>query len=114
MMVLLAAMWGASYIFIREASPVFGPALLMELRVLVAGLLLFAYAVATKRAPRLRADWRRFLALGALNGAAPFALIAAAELYIPASLAAILNATTPLFAAMVAVVWLNERMTGKR
>ena len=46
-------------------------------------------------------DRRRFLALGALNGSLPFALIATSELYLPASPAAILNATTPLFSALV-------------
>jgi drug/metabolite transporter (DMT)-like permease len=114
MMIALAAIWGASYLFIRVASPVFGPFLLMELRVLIAGTLLLGYAVLIGQAPKLRTEWRRFLALGALNGATPFALIAAAELYIPASLAAILNTTTPLFAAVVAAIWLNEAFTAKR
>jgi drug/metabolite transporter (DMT)-like permease len=114
MMIALAAIWGASYLFIRVAAPVFGPFLLMELRVLIAGTVLLAYAFLIGQPPDLTGQWRRFLALGALNGATPFALIAAAELYIPASLAAILNATTPLFAAVVAAIWLNEAFTSKR
>jgi drug/metabolite transporter (DMT)-like permease len=114
MMVALAAIWGASYLFIRVAAPVFGPLMLMELRVLIAGVALLIYALAIGQAPIILPQWRRFLALGALNGAAPFALIAAAELYIPASLAAILNATTPLFAAVAAAIWLNEAFTSKR
>ncbi len=114
MLIALAAIWGASYLFIRVAAPVFGPFLLMELRVLIAGPVLLAYAAAIGQTPRLCSEWRRFLALGALNGATPFVLIAAAELYIPASLAAILNATTPMFAAVVAAIWLNEAFTAKR
>lgn len=114
MMIVLAAIWGASYLFIRVAAPVFGPLLLMELRVLIAGTILLGYSMAIGQASALRANWRRFLALGALNGAVPFALIAAAELYIPASLAAILNATTPMFAAVVAAIWLSEPFTTRR
>jgi drug/metabolite transporter (DMT)-like permease len=114
MLILLAAIWGASYLFIRVASPVLGPLPLMELRTLIAGLLLWAYASLRGQRPALRANWRRFLALGALNGSLPFALIATSELYLPASPAAILNATTPLFTALVAAVWGVERLTRRR
>jgi drug/metabolite transporter (DMT)-like permease len=114
MLLALAAMWGGSYLFIRVASPVFGPFLLMELRVAIAGAALYAYACATGRRPRLWEQWPRFLALGALNGALPFSLIAISELYIPASLAAILNATTPLFAALAAAIGLGDRLTRRR
>jgi drug/metabolite transporter (DMT)-like permease len=114
MLVLLAAIWGASYLFIRVASPALGPIVLMEARVVIAGVALFAFAKASGTPPDLRAHWRRFLVLGAIGSAAPFTLIAAAELYIPASLAAILNATTPLFSAVVAAAWLQEQFTLKR
>ncbi|MGH2410739.1 MAG: DMT family transporter [Chloroflexota bacterium] len=114
MLIVLAAIWGASYLFIRVASPVLGPFPLMELRTVIAGLVLWIYASAIGKRPELRANWRRFLALGALNGALPFALIAAAELYLPASLAAILNATTPLFTALVAAGYGVEQLTRRR
>lgn len=114
MLVILAAIWGASYLFIRVASPALGPMVLMEGRVSIAGLALLGYAVATGRPPRLRAQWRQFLVLGALASAAPFTLVAAGELYITASLAGILNATTPLFTAVVAAIWLQERITPHR
>jgi drug/metabolite transporter (DMT)-like permease len=114
MMLALAAIWGGSYLFIRVASPVFGPFMLVELRVLIAGIALYTYATATHRRPQFSQNTRKFLALGAVNGATPFTLIAIAELYIPASLASILNATTPLFAAIVAAIVLNDRFTVKR
>ncbi|HVA89637.1 MAG TPA: EamA family transporter [Chloroflexota bacterium] len=114
MLIVLAAIWGASYLFIRVASPVLGPFPLMELRTILAGLVLWVYASASGRRPELRANWRRFLALGVLNGALPFALIASAELYLPASLAAILNATTPLFTALVAAGYGVEQLTRRR
>lgn len=114
MLVLLAAIWGASYLFIRVASPVLGPFPLMEARTVIAGLVLLAYASFTGLPLALRANWRRYLTLGALNGALPFGLIASSELYLPASLAAMLNATTPLFTALVAAGWGVERLTRRR
>src|SRR6267378_2362013 len=96
MLLLLAGIWGASYLFIRVASAPLGPVVLMEARVLIAGGTLYSYALATGQRPLLREQWKQFLILGALGSAVPFTLIAVAELYVPASLAAILNATTPL------------------
>lgn len=115
MLVVLAALWGGSFLFIRVAVPVLGPFALIAARVLLAGVALLAYAHIAGHRPALRARWRDFLALGALNAALPFTLIAAAELRLPASLAAILNATTPLFAAVIATRWTGEPLPrGKR
>jgi drug/metabolite transporter (DMT)-like permease len=109
----LAALWGGSFLFIRIAVPAFGPVVLACLRVILAGVGLLAYAAALRRSVELRGRWRPFLLLGALNGAIPYSLIATAELHLTASLAVILNATTPLFTALVAAVWLRERLTAR-
>jgi len=110
-LLLLGALWGGSFAFIRVAAPALGPFVLMELRVLLATAALAAGALlaASWRSGLLR-RWRGFLALGALNAAIPFTLIAASELRLTASLAAILNSTTPLFGALVAAVWMGERL----
>ncbi|MGZ4123771.1 MAG: EamA family transporter, partial [Tumebacillaceae bacterium] len=100
MLFFLAALWGASFIFIRVASPVLGPLLLMDLRVLLAAVALLIYAAVIRKMPNVWAHWKQFLLLGALNAAIPFTLIAVAELYLSASFAAILNATTPLLTAI--------------
>jgi drug/metabolite transporter (DMT)-like permease len=113
-LVLLGAFWGASFIFIRVAVPVLGPFVLMDLRVLLAAAGLVLGAVAVGRLPKLRAHWGRFLVLGFLNAAVPFTLIAASEINLTASLAAILNSTTPLFTAVVAAVWIGEALTPRR
>ncbi|MQA88111.1 MAG: EamA family transporter [Streptosporangiales bacterium] len=97
----VAALWGASFLFIRQAAPALGPVGLMEARVLLAGLALLVVAAMVRKLPDVRRDLLGFLILGALSAAVPFTLIAAAELRITASLAAILNATTPLFALLV-------------
>lgn len=102
LLVLLGAIWGASFPFIRVAVPSFGPVPLMAARVTIAALAFVLYLSFTRR--RLgpgRALWR-FIVLGALNAAIPFSLIAAAELRLSASLGAILNSTAPLFSVFVA------------
>lgn len=114
MLLLLAALWGASFLFIRIASPVLGPLVLIDLRVLIAGAALICYALGFARLPVFWSRWKAYLLLGAVNAALPFTLIAFAELHLPVSLAAILNATTPLFTAIVAALWLHECLTAKK
>ena len=113
-LLLLSALWGGSFLFIRVAAPVLGPLALAEARVGLAGLALLLYAVTTRRLPDLRARWRPLLVIGVINSALPFALIMAAELRLSASLAAILNATSPLFGALVAATWLGEALPARK
>jgi drug/metabolite transporter (DMT)-like permease len=111
MLLALAALWGASFLFMRVAVPSFGPVVLADARVAVAGIALLAWAVAVGARPTLRTRWRDYLVLGAINAALPFALLSAAELEIEASLAAVLNAMAPLCGAIVGAVWLGNRVT---
>ncbi|MFB5165170.1 DMT family transporter [Parageobacillus toebii] len=111
---LLAALWGASFLFMRIASPVIGPVLTIELRVLIAGLVLLLYVWMFKKSIELKAYWKQYLIVGALNAAIPFTLIAAATLHLPASVAAILNSTTPLFTALVSQWFLHEPLYAKK
>ena len=109
MLLALAALWGASFLFMRVAVPELGPVVLADGRVAIAGLALLAYATAIGARPALRARWRDYLLLGAVNAALPFTLLAAAELEIEASLAAVLNAMAPMCGAIVGAVWLRRR-----
>ena len=111
---LLGALWGGSFLFIRVAVEALGPFVLMELRVALAVLALTLYAVAVGRLSKVRARWREFLIIGTVNTAIPFSLIAAAEIYLTASLAAILNSTTVLFTALVAAVWMGDPLTMRK
>ena len=112
MLLALAALWGASFLFMRVAVPSLGPVVLADARVAIAGLALLAYAAVIGARPALRARWRDYLLLGAINAAIPFTLLSAAELEIEASLAAVLNAMAPLCGAIVGAVWLGNRVTG--
>lgn len=110
-LVALAAMWGASYLFMRYAVPYFGAVPLIALRVLIAGVALAAYLVATGGSVGWRRHWRALLYVGAIGLALPFVLIAQALTTIDASTGAILNALAPLFATLVAAVWIRDPVT---
>jgi len=107
-LLVLSALWGGSFFFIRVAAPALGPVLLIELRVLIAGIALLFYALLSSQLPQLRSRWKTFLVIGIFNSALPFLCISTAELHLTASLAATLNAATPLFGALVAACWLGE------
>jgi drug/metabolite transporter (DMT)-like permease len=110
-LVALGAMWGASYLFMRVAVPHLGAPLMIELRVLIAGLLLAAFLYGSGRTAGWRRHWRSWLVVGAIGTAVPFVLIAEALRSIDASTAAILNALVPLFATIIAALWIREPIT---
>jgi drug/metabolite transporter (DMT)-like permease len=113
-LVLLSALWGASFIFIRVAVPALGPFVLVELRVGLAAVALALCAAFLGRLPKLRVRWRQFALLGMVNVAIPFSLISTAEINLTASLAAILNSTTVMFTAVVAAVWMGDALTARK
>ena len=110
-LVALAAIWGGSFIFQRVASPVLGAALTAEGRLLIAGLVLALWFRLTGFDPQWRRYGRQYLAIGVVNMALPSLLYAFALTHIPASLAAILNSTSPMFGALFAALFLGERLT---
>jgi len=109
--ILLAALWGASFLFMRIAAPAFGPLAIADVRTAIAALVLLLLLVWRGGVAELAPNALRFLLLGAFNSAIPFTLFAYAALSISAGLASILNATVPLFAALVAWIWLRDRLS---
>jgi len=111
----LAVLWGASFFFSKVALAELPPFTLVLGRFGLAALALLAAArLSGHRMPRSPQLWAGFLVLGALNSFIPFALIAWGQVQLTSGLASILNATTPLFTALVAHVWGDERLTGHR
>jgi drug/metabolite transporter (DMT)-like permease len=110
-LLLLAAIWGASYLFMRIAVPHVGAEWMVEGRTLAGGLVMAAFLAATRTSPAVATHWRGYLVLGVLAVALPFWLIGTAVKTIDASTAAILNATSPIFSAIVAAAWIRERLT---
>ena len=103
-LLLLAAIWGASFLFMRVAAPELGPIALIALRVGIAAVLLAPVlrSAAARRQCRAKA-WPLFV-VGVTNSAIPFSLFAYSTLFVHAGLDSILNATTPLWAALIMAV----------
>ncbi len=115
LLLLLSALWGSSYFFIKVGVDDVEPTVLMAGRALLAGLILLAFVTATRGAAsattELRASWRQAFVLGAINAALPFWLIAWGEKYIESSVAGIAQATVPLFAFVLGLRFLpHERV----
>ena len=111
---LLAALWGGSFLFMRIAAPILGPVWLIEFRVLLAGLALLPILVRLGLWHEVRRNLIPLLVVGCIGSALPFSLLAFASVSLPAGFTSILNATTPLFGTVVALVWLKEKLTGAR
>lgn len=110
-LILLGAIWGSSFLFMRIAAPAFGPPTLIGVRLGLAALFLACVALATRRALPVGSNWRHYLFIGAVNSAAPFLLFAYAALHLPASLLSLFNSLAPLCGAVVAALWLKTPIT---
>jgi len=108
-LLVLAALWGATFLFLRIAVPALGPAVLIEARVAIAAVFLAIVGLALGRRLAWRLRWRHYLLLGGLNSALPFLLLAYAALTLPAGLLSILNATTPTWGAIVMALWTRRQ-----
>ncbi|WP_025918024.1 DMT family transporter [Herminiimonas sp. CN] len=107
-LIALAAIWGGSFLFLRIGAPVFGPGVLIELRVGLAAVFLWLVCRMLGRHIRLLQHWRYFLVIGLLNSALPFLLFAYAAQTLSASLLSILNSSAPIFGAIIAAFWLRQ------
>ena len=106
---LLAALWGASFLFMRLGTLEFGPLPTAGLRVAIASLALLPVMLSRGLWPQLRQHWKPVMICGLINSAIPFALFSFALLSISTGLSSILNATVPLFGALVAWLWLGDK-----
>ncbi|MFL5272791.1 MAG: DMT family transporter [Anaeromyxobacteraceae bacterium] len=113
-LLVLAAIWGASFLFMRVAAPELGPVPLIALRVGIAALVLVPVLALRGGFGALRGRATAVVVVGAINSALPFCLLAYATLSLTAGLASILNATSPLWGGLVAHLWLRDRLTRDR
>lgn len=113
-LMILAAIWGASFLFMRIVAPVLGALWTAEVRVTVAGLAMLGFMALTRRHMHFHTNWRQYLILGTFNSAVPFVLFSYAALTLPAGYSAILNATSPLWGALVGAAVLGETLTARK
>jgi drug/metabolite transporter (DMT)-like permease len=112
----LGVIWGSSYLFIKIGVETITPLTLVALRLAIGALVLGAvFLVAGGRLPRRARTWFHLTVMAVLNIVVPFSLITWAELNVASSRAAVLTATTPLFAVVIAALVLrSERITSQR
>ena len=112
-LVALAAIWGASFIFIRIAVVSLGAIGTAETRLVLAGATIALVLALSGKRLELARHWRHFTVVGVLNSAAPFVLFSWSAYHLPASYLVVLNATAPLLGAVVAAAWLGDPVTAR-
>lgn len=110
--ILLSALWGASFLFMRLGASEFGALPTAGMRVTVAALFLLPLLLSRGLWPELKQHWSKIFFLGMLNSGIPFACLSFALLSVSTGLSSLINATVPLFGAVVAWIWLKDRPNG--
>ena len=111
-LLLLGGLWGSSFPLIKISAPALGPVGVTHARLAIGAVILNLLTLASRKAWRTVGQrFGAFIVLAALNVAGPLTLVAVAIVGLNASMAAILNATTPMFTVVVAGIWLRHRIT---
>ncbi len=111
LLLLLAALWGASFLFIRLGAHAFGPVPLMAVRITIAAVFLSVVLIFKRGFHKMSGKLTPLFVVGVMNQALPFCFFAYAELTLSAGVTSVINATTPLWAAIVAFLWLGDRLS---
>lgn len=111
LLILLTAIWGGSFVFMRATVDVFGPVALITFRLLFAALFMLVFLIPKKNFNEFIANWKILFVVGLLNSALPFTLLAYTSLSMKSGTVSILNAMTPVFAAFIAHLWLKSKMS---
>ncbi len=114
MLLSLAAIWGASFLFMVIATPEFGAIALIEVRVVLAALVLLPiwwWREGKQQWPNVKRHVGPIVWVGLLNSAIPFVLFAYSVLFVTGGVAAVLNSTAPIYGALVAWIWLQQRLS---
>ena len=109
-LLVLGAIWGASFMLMKATVPAFGVFALVEVRASVAALFLLPVVYFTRQWRDLSGNWAKLLFVGAINTAIPFCLFSYTSLHLDAGLTAILNGTAPMFGAIIAYFYLQDRI----
>lgn len=110
-LLLLASIWGGSFIFMRVAAPEFGIYVLVAIRTLLATAVLLPILMVAGGLKDIYRHWLAIALVGLANTAVPFVLFNYSSLHLEAGVNAILNATAPMFGALVAWLWLGDKLT---
>lgn len=111
LLILLAAIWGSSFIFIRLSVDWFGAVPLTASRSFIAACALMPVMLLRGHWPMFRQYWPHLLVVGLISTALPFTFLSISTQYTSAGFASILNSLTPIFSAVIAWLWLQEKLT---
>jgi drug/metabolite transporter (DMT)-like permease len=116
LLLMLGMLWGSSYLFIKVTVAEVPPLTLVAGRLSLSAVMLWLLLrVLGRSMPRSRSLWGTYAVMGFFSGTLPYVLISWGEQYIPSSLAALLQATMPIFTVILAYFLANdERMTWRR
>jgi drug/metabolite transporter (DMT)-like permease len=109
-LLLLGALWGAAFMFMRIAVPEFGAIATAGARVVLACAMMLAVVFIMRLKLPLATHWKRYVIVGGVNTAIPFIMYCFAALYIPSAYSAIGNSTTPIWGALIAWLFFKERL----
>ena len=114
LLTFLGALWGSAFMFIKVATPEFGPVALVNSRLIIASLIFLPILLRNKYIHLLKPIWKQVLVLAVMNNAIPFTLFSYASFGADSNILAILNATTAFNTMMIAYMWIGEDVTLKQ
>jgi drug/metabolite transporter (DMT)-like permease len=110
-LIILASIWGSSFLFTRIAVGEFGPIPLTFMRSCIASFTLLPILLISGQWPTFKKHWRHILVVGLISTALPFSFMNITTLYTSAGFSSIMNALTPIFSAIIAWLWLKEYLS---
>ena len=114
LLTFLGALWGSAFMFIKVATPEFGPIALVNARLIIASFIFLPILLRSKYIHLLKPIWRQVLVLAILNNAIPFTLFSYASFGANSNILAILNATTAFNTMIIAYIWIGENVSLKQ
>lgn len=114
LLLLVSAIWGFSYIFMKILSPVYGGSFVAFSRLFIGGIFLLTYSKINNVKFNLKKDYKHYLVAGFFNGALPMTCFSIAALYIDASLSVVINSMSPILASFYGIYFLKEKLTTKQ
>ena len=114
LLTVLGALWGSAFMFIKVATPEFGPIALVNTRLIIASFIFLPILLQKKYFHLLKPIWKQVLVLAILNNAIPFTLFSFASFGADSNILAILNATTAFNTMIIAYIWIGENVSVKQ
>jgi drug/metabolite transporter (DMT)-like permease len=110
-LLILAAIWGSSFLFLKIVTPVIGVSMTMGSRIILAAIVMISFVAFLNKLPDYKIYWKRYIVLGVFNLVLPFTLVSYSIGFLNTSISSIINASTPLFTMIISSLWLKQRLS---